>query len=174
MKLFFEKHMPPCLFDLLVRTIHERSTCGCMGRVIQNDTVAVDVPVVVRCVRFAIWHLLLSRFVICFVFIILNLVGISRRNKAKKIRELPLGEFTYCLCQMYRFMPRCSSRWRVYRGSNRIRGIRGDTLLELRNCCKWWAVLSPGRHVFCASLCESARICVLDVAYYYYFCLFFH
>lgn len=70
-------------------------------------------------------------------FIILNLFVISRRNKAKKIRELPLGVFTYCLCQMYRLMPRCSSRWRVCRGSNRIRGIRGDTLLEHRSCCRW-------------------------------------
>ena len=42
-----------------------------------NYPFAPDFPVVVRCVGFAIRHLLVSRFVNCFAFIILNLVAIS-------------------------------------------------------------------------------------------------
>lgn len=47
--------------------------------IVDNYPVAANVPVVIRCVEFAIRHLLLSGFVICFEIII--------QPQPKKLRQ---------------------------------------------------------------------------------------
>jgi len=68
--------------------------------------------------------------------------------------------------------PQRSFRLRVCLCSIRIRDIHGGTLLVRRNCCKLSAERSPTHHAFFSWPFWSARICVLDVAYYYFFYLF--
>lgn len=63
-------------------------------------------------------------------------------------------------------------RWQVCRGSSRIRGIHGGTLLLRRSCCRCSTGGSPTRRAFFFWPFSFARICVLDVAYYYFFNLF--
>ena len=88
-------------------------------------------------------------------------------NKAKKKRA------TFLLCRSLFFMylrkcedfrPQRSSRWRVFRGSSRTRGIHGGTKRAVRNCCTSSAAVPPNCRVFFSLPYGSVRICVLDVA----------
>ena len=59
---------------------------------------------------------------------------------------------------------RRSSRWRVFRGSNRIRDIHDASESVHRSCCTWSAEESQGCRAFFSFLFSSVRTCVLGVA----------
>ena len=89
----------------------------------------------------------------------------------KKTDHLLDGPLFFISCS-HLFTPQRSFRWQACLCSIRIRDKRGGTLLVRRNCCKWSAERSPTHRAFFSWPFWSARICVLDVAYYYFFNLF--